>query len=61
MTFTLRDQHRSPMRRAIVLTTLVALVVTACDFLPEPPGQDDELPPERPKLGPILPILTTTR
>ena len=42
-----------------MLTTLVALVVTACDFLPEPPGQDDELPPERPKLGPILPILTT--
>ena len=33
--------------------------MTACDFLPEPPGQDDELPPERPKLGPILPVLTT--
>jgi hypothetical protein len=59
MIFTLRDQHPSPMRRAIVLVALVALFATACDFLPEPPGQDDELPPERPRLGPILPVITT--
>lgn len=59
MIFTLRDQHASPLRRALVLAALVALLVTACDFIPEPPGQDDELPPERPKLGPILPVRTT--
>ena len=60
MTFTLRDQHGSPLRRTVALVLFIALIATACDFLPEPPGQDDALPPERPRLGPILPIITTT-
>ncbi len=60
MTFTLRDQHVSPLRRTVLLVLAVALIATACDFLPEPPGQDDDLPPERPRLGPILPVITTT-
>ena len=47
------------MRRAVLLVAVVALLATACDFLPEPPGQEDELPPERPRLGPILPVITT--
>ena len=60
MIFTPRDQPAASLRRAVVLALLVALVATACDFLPEPPGQEDDLPPERPRLGPILPVVTTT-
>ncbi len=43
-----------------MVVLVVALITTACDFLPEPPGQEDDLPPERPRLGPILPVITTT-
>ncbi len=60
MTFTLRDQHAPSLRRTAVLLLVVALAAAACDFLPEPPGQEDDLPPERPRLGPILPVITTT-
>ncbi len=57
MFFTLRDHH-PPSRRLLALIGLLALVA-ACDLLPEPPGQEDSLPPARPRQGPILPVITT--